>query len=800
MRIKSSRRAVLTCVVATSVIAGGLGAVAAGAGNPASAGTPSAAGRGPAGPANSACKLGGGVQHVINITFDNVHFFRDNPNVPSDLEQMPTLLNFLKQNGTVLSNMHTPLIAHTAEDSLAIYSGLYGDRHGQPVSNSYKTYKPDGTTEADSSFTYWNSPVITSGHASTNDTAPSMVYSPSVPASATAPTQVAPEPWVAFNKAGCSVGDFSNANMVLENTGDIPTAFGGTTPPLGSYANATSAFLGEAVHCGIADASCENANGAVTDTPPPANNPGTGTYKALFGHEFIQPYLTGHAHPAAPYRVADNAGNLVDLDNSEIADFRGNVGFPGFSPTASQSLAMLAGMQEAGVPVTYGYIADIHERKDANFGCTTADATSFGNAIGPGDSCEVETARQYDEAFAKFLTRLAKDGITAKNTLFVIGAEENDHFAGANVGRGEAPTDPANCDGVTVPCRYAHNQVGELQANLPSLLSKERSNTTAFDVEPQGAAIYVHNNPPAGDPAVRQLERDTAAITANNPYSGQQGERIVNYQAGSIEQRILHLQSADPLRTPTYTLFPKPDYFFDPASPNCSNSTNPAADCVAVNHGFAYNHGYYSPDIDITWNAFAGPGVKAGGVDGPSPAQSPGVAAPNGGGLVPAFSTKGTWADETDVRPTMLSLLGLTDDYVMDGRVITEVLQHPGGLQKTAALAACYKQLNASVGTFGSDTLQASTAALASGSASDDSLYTATAASLLSLAGSRDTLATTIKNELDGAEFHGSTPSNSTVKQQLGDCQQLLGQAAALARSTSNGPAAHQPGPAVTKE
>ena len=90
------------------------------------------------------CHLGNGVEHVINIVFDNVHFSRDNPNVPSDLEQMPHLLNFLKQNGTVFSNSHTPLIAHTANDSLAIYTGLYGDRHGQPLTNSYKTYNPDG--------------------------------------------------------------------------------------------------------------------------------------------------------------------------------------------------------------------------------------------------------------------------------------------------------------------------------------------------------------------------------------------------------------------------------------------------------------------------------------------------------------------------------------------------------------------------------------------------------------------------------------------------------------------------------
>ena len=98
-------------------------------------------------PLAASCTLGNGVKHVISLVFDNVHFSRDNPNVPSDLEQMPHLLNFLKSNGTVFSNTHTPLIAHTANDSLTIYTGLYGDRHGQPLTNSYKTYNPDGTTD-----------------------------------------------------------------------------------------------------------------------------------------------------------------------------------------------------------------------------------------------------------------------------------------------------------------------------------------------------------------------------------------------------------------------------------------------------------------------------------------------------------------------------------------------------------------------------------------------------------------------------------------------------------------------------
>src|SRR5690242_6058194 len=47
--------------------------------------------------AASGCTLNsakGNIKHVISIQFDNTHFRRDNPNVPSDLEQMPHLLNF----------------------------------------------------------------------------------------------------------------------------------------------------------------------------------------------------------------------------------------------------------------------------------------------------------------------------------------------------------------------------------------------------------------------------------------------------------------------------------------------------------------------------------------------------------------------------------------------------------------------------------------------------------------------------------------------------------------------------------
>ncbi len=208
------------------------------------------------------------MSHVIDIVFDNVHFARDNPNVPSDLEQMPHLLNFLEQNGTVFSNSHTPIIAHTADDSLTIYTGLYGDRHGQPLTNSYKVYNQDGSTDPASSFAYWTSPVDdTAAHPTGQDTAPSMAYSSTVPATQGTNLQT-PAPWVPFTRAGCDVGNFSTANMVLENTGvDLPTVFGSGSPEVAQYNADTDSFkdaevadyIGVAVHCAAGNSLCTSA-------------------------------------------------------------------------------------------------------------------------------------------------------------------------------------------------------------------------------------------------------------------------------------------------------------------------------------------------------------------------------------------------------------------------------------------------------------------------------------------------------------------------------------------------------------
>src|SRR6476646_4657590 len=158
------------------------------------------------------CQLGnksGQIKHVIYLQFDNTHYRRDRANVASDLEQMPNLLNFIKGNGTLLTNDHTILISHTAGGILSSLTGLYPDRNGQTVSNSYDYYRSDGTPTFASSFKYWTDTVDGS-----DDSLPNMVGDGQ---------QTTPAPWLTYTHAGCNVGGVSSANIVLENTSTAPS-------------------------------------------------------------------------------------------------------------------------------------------------------------------------------------------------------------------------------------------------------------------------------------------------------------------------------------------------------------------------------------------------------------------------------------------------------------------------------------------------------------------------------------------------------------------------------------------------
>jgi hypothetical protein len=736
------------------------------------------------------CHLGNGVKHVVEIGFDNVHYFQDNPNVPSDLQMMPNLLHFFEDNGTFLSNSHTPLIAHTGDDLLTTATGLYGDRHGMPVSNSYQAYNTDGTTDPASSFAYWTDPVYDTAKTPNagHDTNPSMVYSATPPATtspAPTPDSITPAPWVPFTRAGCDVADVSTVNQVLENTSvDIPKVFGANSPedqqlaadPDSFKDPETADYVGLAVHCAKGNAFCANAEAvkygqttpshtAVADTLPSEPGGYTG-YQALFGHRYIAPQL-GAGTPNVTengYQVTNAAGNLVDLNGNQIngAFLTNHPGFPGFSSiNASQTLAYMADLLEKGVPVVNGYISDIHGNEDIPGLSACANAPS---ALGSGDPCYVAQAQYYNQAFGTFFQRLAAAGITAKNTLFVLSSDEGDHEAGANVGRAVQPS-PASCDGATVSgatvtpdvaCTYPAGTFGELDANVTGLLSSQENNTVPFSLENDTAPeFYVTGNPGPNDPSVRSLEHGVASITAANPYTGTT-QKIDNYIADPAEEAILHIVNADPGRTPTFAMFAKPDYYLQSSALTGSC----AGKLVCQSTGFAWDHGDYAAEINTNYAAFAGPGVKQLGLDGPTASQGPSSAGANSGQIVVSDQhLPGPWVDETDIRPTLLYLAGLRDDYQSDGRVITQILARPNRALSDPAVTAlgeCYKQLNSSVGQFGAATLVASTNAVDSTSPGD-ATYIQVNQALTGLDKVRDALAVKVKGELSAAAF-SNTP------------------------------------------
>lgn len=725
----------------------------------------------------SGCALqsaGHKIKHVIYIQFDNTHLLRDNPNVPSDLEQMPHLYNFLKDNGTLLNKHYTILISHTAGGILSSITGLYPDRMGTTVSNSYDYYRADGTPTFSSAFKYWTAPV-----SSPADTTPNMVNGDAGTAKNT------PAPWVSYTRAGCDVGNVSVANTVLENTGTSPangdmyTVFGPGSPEFAEASTAAALpntpanaqakaqpqadFVGIAVHCAAGGGICNGAGGARPDLLPDEPG-GYAGFQALFGAKYVDPAITGGS-PA-----------VNDVNGAPITDPRGNPGFPGFDAmSAANTLGYVAQMQEKGIPVTYAYISDVH------------DNHAGGGAYGPGEAGYVAALKSYDDAFGKFFDRLAADGINRSNTLFVFTADENDHYAGQQA---------QNCDGINTPCVYntvATNPrhgvydvtngatsssssatwtgpatwppagtngpfVGELGYNMKWLFGPTPGGVgydISFDSAP---SFYINGQPQAVDasgnvvvnPTLRAFEQRAAALKAFDPYvDATQNIPVGNYLVDQPTLKALHMINADPQRTMSFTMFSKPDFYFQTFSP-CSVGQG------CLNDTFAYIHGDYSNDVGQTWLGMVGPGVKRQGID------------------------NRTWTDHTDIVPTIMSLLGLKTDYQPDGRTITEAIRQGdnegesrgGDGESFDTLGAVYKQLDAPYGAFAHSLIVAST----NGIKADDASYLATDKAIQALTTQRDALVTQMRNVLDGT-------SHGHQEQLLRSGLRLMQQAAALAAS-----------------
>jgi hypothetical protein len=675
----------------------------------------------------------GNIKHVIYVQFDNTHFLRDNASVPSDLEQMPHLLNFIKDNGTLLTNDHTVLISHTATGILTSLTGVYPDRMGQPISNSFRYFTTSGASRTGVSFAYWTAPLFDPAGppfppAAQTDLSPEMINENG---------KVAPAPWVPYTRAGCDVGSVATANTILENTAiDIPTVFGAASPEAAEVTanpgQAFADFVGIGVHCAQGSAICGASTHARPDLLPDEPG-GYSGFSGLFGAKYVDPEIFP-------------GGTPTDLNGNTIQDATGHVGFPGFDGMeATVSLSWVAHMQETGIPVTYAYISDAHD------GHGVSGNIHF--AYGPGEPGYVQQLHDYDTAFQTFFDRLAADGINKSNTLFVFTVDEGDHFVG------DAPT-PAGCDGVTTPCAY--NRVGEINADLRRMVRTQFGDTTNFSVHSDDAPnVYINGNPSQTDPVTRTLEREMAGLSWQNPYTGSVENNIMVAEADKTEMKTLHMVTADPFRTPTFTPFADPNwFFFATAGPTCATPATCAFIPARTNQSFAWNHGDIQDEIASTWVGYVGPGVSNMGQMG------------------------GVWTDHTDIRPTILTLLGLSDDYIHDGRVVTQVLD-PGAAPATletsdaVALGDMLKRLDAPFEEFAMNTLKASTSALASDT-NHDNRYTTLEKSIASITSQRDYVVDSIKSLLAGAAA-GQPIDHTTAQELLDRGQGLLDKAVGLA-------------------
>jgi hypothetical protein len=335
----------------------------------------------------------------------------------------------------------------------------------------------------------------------------------------------------------------------------------------------------------------------------------------------------------------------------------------------------------------------------------------------------------YDEAFQKFFDRLAADGITKDNTLFIITADENDHFVGG-------PPSPSNCDGINVPCTYAKK--GEIDTFMDRLLLTQRRNTTPFSIHFDDAPnFYINGNPAPTDPVTRTLEQDVNALTVVNPITGK-NDRLSALLADRAEMKLLHMVPSLPDRVPTFTMFGNDNYFNETSSASTGKGkdcSQPPA-CVSEESGFAWNHGDFQKQITRTWFGMVGPGVQKQG------------------------RNDDVFSDHTDLRSSIIALLGCKDDYVHDGRVRVENLESrvlsdalEDSREDYIELARAYKQINATKGSVGVNSLIAANRAITS----DDKTYGKFLAAIGEITTKRNKLASDMITLLNGAAF-GNKP------------------------------------------
>ena len=152
--------------------------------------------------------------------------------------------------------------------------------------------------------------------------------------------------------------------------------------------------------------------------------------------------------------------------------------------------------------------------------------------------------------------------------------------------------------------------MGEINADLQRMVLTQFGDSTVFSVHSDDApTVYVNGTSTQPlrdqtDPIVRKLEREMSQLSSLNPYTGILENNIMVALADHAEMKTLHMITADPMRTPTFTPFADPDwFFFATGGPTCDLLPL----CVTIpgrtSQSFAWNHGDIQDEIASTWSA-----------------------------------------------------------------------------------------------------------------------------------------------------------------------------------------------------
>ena len=399
---------------------------------------------------------------------------------------------------------------------------------------------------------------------------------------------------------------------------------------------------------------------------------------------------------------------------------------------ANNALGYTAAAQEAGIPVTYTYLSDVHDDQYNQ---------NHGNAFGPGEAGMEAQLREYNAAFAAFFHRLKADHITRRNTLFLITVDEGDHYAGG------PPLNPG-CDGVTTPCQYGSGasgsprNVGEVDVNLPALVKGSTGDSTlfGFDNDDAPAVIVPNQSSPSGA---------RPGPGSRRPWPG---APHLDHLGVRSDHRVLHADHRQHGRR---------DRGDDP--PHGQPGPEPRADVHALRKPGLLLPGSLRRLVDRARTGVPQPEQRVRLEPRRHPAGDrqhlAGLGRPGGAQPGPDESH----LDRSRRRPPDHDdRARLARRLHLDGRAIEQIIDRSDGGPDSVSgdrgeldeLGAVYKQLDAPFGEFGLDTLDADTRALAT-SSTGDAAYTGMDRQLQACESARAGLLPAIQHALGDAEAGG---------------------------------------------